>query len=215
MRKSGTMARSMFQTILTHPITMFSAGMIFAVGGMAILLSACATPNRTAENVETYRREMSKAGEAGPQAGTPEEKAALDRFTKFLQSISSREFIRENTAKTYAADAYLNDTLVTHHGAAEIEAYFLKTSEAMTDYKVTIEDVMRSGQDHYVRWTMIFAAPALSGGEPVHSIGISQVRFDADGKVAFHQDFWDSGENFFGRAPVAGGVIGFIRKRLQ
>lgn len=194
---------------------MFSAGMIFTVGGLAVLLGACASPNRTAENVEIYRRAMSQAGETGPKPGTPEEKAALDRFTSFLQSISSQDYIRENTSKTYSADAYLNDTLVTHHGAEEIEAYFLKTSEAMTEYKVTIDDVIRSGADHYVRWTMVFAAPALSGGEPIHSIGISQVRFDQQGKVAFHQDFWDSGENFFGRAPVAGGVIGFIRKRLE
>ena len=194
---------------------MFSAGMIFTAGGLVLLLGACAAPNRTAENVETYRREMSKAGSTGPKPGNSAEKAALDRFTSFLKGIDSQDFIRENTAKTYSKEAYLNDTLVTHHGAAEIEAYFLKTSGAMTQYKVTIEDVMRSGEDHYVRWTMVFAAPALSGGEPVHSIGISQVRFDQDGKVAFHQDFWDSGENFFGRAPVAGGVIGFIRKRLE
>jgi hypothetical protein len=209
------MAGGMLSSIITHPVAMFSAGMVFAVGGLAVILAACAAPNRTAEAVDDYRRELARAGTFGPAAGSPAEKAALERFTAFLQGINDPDFIRENTANTYAADAYLNDTLVTHRGAAGIESYFLKTSAAMTDYKVTIDDIARSGDDHYVRWTMIFAAPALSGGQPVHSVGISQVRFDADGRVAFHQDFWDSGENFFGRAPVAGGIIGFIRKRLE
>ena len=104
---------------------------------------------------------------------------------------------------------------MTHHGPAEIEAYFLKTSETMKSYEVTIDDSFRSGDNYYVRWTMVFAAPALSKGEPIHSVGMSQVRFAEDGRVSFHQDFWDSGANIFGQAPVAGSVINFIRKRIQ
>jgi len=75
--------------------------------------------------------------------------------------------------------------------------------------------VARSGADYYVRWTMIFAAPALSGGQPVHSIGISQIRLNREGKVEFHQDFWDSGKNFFAQLPVIGGGVGYVRNRLK
>jgi len=162
----------------------------------------------------SYRSELAKAS-AGPAPGSSEEKEGIARFTRFLENVGSRDYIRENTARTYAADAYLNDTLTVHRGAADIEAYFLKTAEAMQDCKVTIDDVARSGPDHYVRWTMIVTAKALAGGTPVHSTGISQVRLDSQGKVMLHQDFWDSGENFFGKLPVSGGAIGFIRKRLQ
>ena len=84
----------------------------------------------------------------------------------------------------------------------------------MSPIKVHIDDVSRSGSNYYVRWTMEFAAPALSGCELVHSVGISQIRFNPDGKVAFHQDFWDSGKNFYAHLPVVGGVIGLIRRRL-
>jgi SnoaL-like domain len=205
----------MISSILFHPLSTFAAGIAVALAVVAIFLSANAPPNQSAEFVATYRHEMAKADNLGPAADSPAETAALKRFTTFLQKIGSKDFIHENTSKTYASGAYLNDTLVTHHGAAEIEAYFLKTSETMTQYEVTIDDVIRSGQDHYIRWTMVLSAPALAHGELVHSVGISQVRFDAEGKVLFHQDFWDSGENFFGKLPAAGGILGFIRKRLQ
>ena len=141
--------------------------------------------------------------------------AALERFKGFLKGIGDKKFVQENTLKAYAGDAYLDDTLVVHHGAAEIQAYFIKTSETMTSYQVTIDDVARSGNDYYVRWTMIFAAPALSAGNPVHSVGISQIRFNRDGKVEFHRDFWDSGKNFYAHLPVVGGAVGFVRKRLE
>lgn len=202
-------------TTLTHPAFTFTAGSILAVVALALLAISCTPANQTAELVATYRQEMAQAGTAGPAPGTAAEREAIARFSAFLQGIGSEDFVRENTKKTYTESAFLNDTLVTHRGNAEIEKYFVQTSEAMTHFEVSIDDVARSGPDHYIRWTMIFAAPALAKGEKVHSTGISQVRFAADGRVAFHQDFWDSGENFFGRLPVAGGVIGIIRKRLE
>jgi hypothetical protein len=104
---------------------------------------------------------------------------------------------------------------VTHHGPEEIKNYFLQTAETMTSFEVKILDQARSGPDHYIRWEMIFSAPKMAGGEPLHSVGISQVRFDADGKVAMHQDFWDSGQNLYGHIPVVGGLIQVIRNRMK
>jgi len=205
----------MIRSLLLHPATTFFAGIAVTLGGLSLLLASCAASNRSAATLDDYKRAMQQAGDNGPAAGSPEEKAAIARFGSFLQNIHDADFLRSNTALTYAPDAFLNDTLVTHHGVADIQAYFLQTSAAMTRYEVTIDDVARSGPDHYVRWTMIFAAPALSDGQAVHSTGISQVRFDSNGLVAFHQDFWDSGANFFGQAPVAGNVIEFIRRRLK
>lgn len=202
-------------SILTHPLSTFVAGLIVAVAAIFLLLNSCAAPNQSAEAVAAYRSRMEKVAPSGLEAGGPGEQAALERFKGFLQGIGDVKFVRENTLKVYAADAYLDDTLVVHHGAAEIEAYFVKTSETMTSYQVTIDDVARSGNDYYVRWTMVFSAPALSGGKPVHSIGVSQIRLNREGKVAFHQDFWDSGKNFYGHLPVVGGAVGYVRKRLE
>ena len=181
---------------------------------LVFVLASCSGKNETAAFVDNYRGAMNKAGKDGPAAGTPAEKQAQDQFGDFLKNVGNKAAIKENTPKTYAEGAYLNDTLVTHYGPEEIEAYFLKTAETMTEFKVTIDDVVRSGNDHYFRWTMIFAAPRLAKGTPIHSVGMSQVRFDAEGKVVFHQDFWDSGANIFGQAPVSGGIISTIRKRI-
>ena len=202
-------------SILTHPVSTFVAGLLVAVGAVLLLFHFCAVPNHSAADVASYRSCMEKVVASGLEAGGPGEKAALQRFKSFLQGIGDGKYVRENTLKVYAADAYLDDTLVVHHGAAEIEAYFLKTSETMTHYEVMIDDVARSGNDYYVRWTMIFAAPALSGGKPVHSVGISQIRFNREGKVEFHQDFWDAGKNFYAHLPLVGGAVGLVRKRLE
>jgi len=193
----------------------FLAGLLVALVGIFFLLNSSLPPNQSALNVASYRAQMKKVAPSGFLAGSPGEKAALERFSAFLRGIGDIRFVKEHTLKVYAADAYLDDTLAVHHGAAEIEAYFARTSETMTHYEVEIADIARSGDDYYIRWTMVFAAPALSNGQPVHSVGISQVRFNRDGKVAFHQDFWDAGKNFFAHLPVVGGAVGYVRKRLE
>lgn len=205
----------MTQTVLFHPASTFFAGLIMAVVGILVLLTSCAAPNRSAAAVEDYKKAVEKVPSSGLTAGSAAERAALERFKSFLKGIGDVDYVRENVRKAYSQDAWLDDTLVVHSGVEAIEKYFIQTSETVTSYELTIDDVARSGDDYYVRWTMIFAAPALSGGEPCHSVGVSQVRFDREGKVALHKDFWDSGKNFYGHLPVIGGGIGYVGKRLE
>ncbi len=205
----------MLTNFLTHPLTTFIAGILATVAVISWLISASSKPNDSAARVATFHQQVAKQLSASPFASEAQETAALNRFKTFLQGIGDADFIKRETLNVYSSDAYLDDTLIVHHGAAAIEEYFTKTAQTMKSCKVTIDDVSESGKNYYVRWTMVFSAPALSDGEPVHSIGISQVCFDREGKVTFHQDFWDSGQNFFGHLPIVKGAIGFVRNRIQ
>jgi len=177
---------------------------------IAILIPACAPNPDTQLRVREYKEALKKTS-----SGSVSSDAGLENFTTFLQKIGDKEYVSANTAKVYAPDAYLNDTIVTHHGPEEIKAYFLETAENMSTYEVTIDDTASSGNEHYVRWTMVFTAPALNGGKPVESIGLSHVRLNSAGQVVMHQDFWDSGMNIYGQIPVVGGVIETIRRRFE
>jgi hypothetical protein len=202
-------------SFLTHPVTTFFGGAILALIGIGILLSANMENNQTAQFVKNYRAAMSKAGESGPSASSTGEAEAIQRFTEFLKNVGDRIYIDKQTANVYAKGAYLDDTIATHYGPDEIRSYFLQTAETMTSFEVNILDSTRSGADHYIRWEMIFAAPRLAEGEPIHSVGISQVRFNENGRVVFHQDFWDSGRHIYGQIPVVGGMIGIIKNRMK
>ncbi|QTN32388.1 nuclear transport factor 2 family protein [Akkermansiaceae bacterium] len=182
---------------------------LLALLAVLILIPACAPYPDTAARTKEYKSVLAATGAESSATGS------LAPFTTFLQNISDKDYVRENTAKVYAEDAYLNDTLVTHHGPEEIMAYFHNTADTMTSYQVTIDDIASNGAEHYVRWTMVFSAPKLNGGKPVESVGVSHVRLNAEGKVTMHQDFWDSGMNIYGQIPVLGGVIETIRRRFE
>lgn len=202
-------------SFLLHPFTTFCVGALLSLVLAGCFLNAKGSGNESARKVEAYYTAMEKAGTEGPAPGTPEEEAAIQRFTEFLKNVGNPDYIRENTAEAYAQGAYLDDTIVTHRGPEEIKKYFLQTAETMTSFEVKILDTARSGPDHYIRWEMIFSAPKMADGKPLHSVGVSQVRFNAEGKVAMHQDFWDSGQNLYGHIPVVGGLIQLIRNRMK
>jgi len=182
---------------------------------VSIFIPACAPYPNSSARVDEYNAALHKTAGDSISAENPQSANGLAAFKIFLTKISDKEYVRTHTAKVYAADAYLNDTLVTHHGPEEIMSYFHKTADTMTSYQVTIDDSASSGNEHYVRWTMVFSAPKLNGGKPVRSVGMSHVRLNSAGQVTMHQDYWDSGLNIYGQIPVIGGVIESIRRRLE
>jgi hypothetical protein len=126
----------------------------------------------------------------------------------------TRANVEQTTKLLYAHDAFLCDTLHIALGADQIEAYFLKTADRVSALSVTFIDVSTAGKDVFARWTMTVQVDGVAGGRPVVSYGVSHFRFDREGKVILHQDFWDAGGAFFEQLPGLNWVIPRIRGGL-
>jgi steroid delta-isomerase len=44
--------------------------------------------------------------------------------------------------------------------------------------------------------------------------GMSQIRFNADGKVVEHIDYWDAASALYARLPIIGSLLSWLRVRL-
>lgn len=142
--------------------------------------------------------------------GDPAEAAALDRLAGYFANLSEAT-ARAHTASVYAPDAYLNDNLAYVQGAPAIEDYFAHAAARVDAFTVEFLDVARSGPDYYVRWSMTITSARLNGGQPMVSFGVTQFRFDAQGRVLVHKDFWDAGTGLYEYLPGVGGLIRRIR----
>jgi hypothetical protein len=140
----------------------------------------------------------------------PAEKQAVDRLKNYLSNLNE-EHIRKHTASTYSTDAFLNDTLKTEIGAAAIEKYFLGTAGNADEILVEFQDVARSGNDYYLRWVMDVKFKKFHRGKSFRTIGITHARFNEEGLVILHQDYWDSTTGFFQHVPVLGSGIRYIK----
>lgn len=182
-------------------------------GFACLLLGACSsTPTPMSDPIADYAAVISELEGAG-SAGPAERRAGVERWKRLVGDFSQSN-LEGNVAGVYAEDAFFNDTLKTLEGAEAIEAYLLETAEMLNYGTVEFEDEAISGDDVYVRWKMVYRSKVLSKRQDIVTIGMTHLRFDVDGKVVLHQDFWDSTRGVFEHVPVVGAGIRLVKGRL-
>ncbi|AFI84308.1 hypothetical protein Q7A_1481 [Methylophaga nitratireducenticrescens] len=77
-----------------------------------------------------------------------------------------------------------------------------------------VQDVARGEHDFYVRWIMRLQFTVMGKQVNSESIGISQLRFNKQGQIIFHQDFWDGVDGFYQHLPIIGYSLRKIREKL-
>jgi steroid Delta-isomerase len=121
----------------------------------------------------------------------------------------------ERLAEVYASDAYFKDPFNEVNGLDRIQAIFHHMYQKIEDPRFVVHQWSGTQDDGFLVWDMCFRSHVMRG-EPDQVIrGVSHIRFDANGKVAYHRDYWDTGEELYGKLPVIGWLINWLRKKLS
>lgn len=139
--------------------------------------------------------------------------ADLDPFISLYTRLSGDD-VADRVRQVYAAELFFNDTLHSASSVEELAQYMEQTAERADEVDVAILNHWQSGQDVFVRWTMTTRFTVLGKQREARSIGMTHLRFNDNGQVILHQDFWDSAEGFYRHVPVSGHAINWIRRRL-
>ncbi|MSR09165.1 MAG: nuclear transport factor 2 family protein [Gammaproteobacteria bacterium] len=146
--------------------------------------------------------------------GSDEERLAFNRVQRYFTGMTAAS-VREQTSLVYAPESYLNDTLVAIEGSGNIEAYFAHTAGQVRTLNVEFLERATVGTDWYGRWQMTVVADGLNSGQPILTYGVTQFRFDAQGRILIHKDFWDAGSGLYEQLPILGGVIRRVRGAVE
>lgn len=65
----------------------------------------------------------------------------------------------------------------------------------------------------YLRWTM--TARRKGRSDRFEIVGMSEIRFAADGRVSAHIDHWDAAGQLYARVPVLGWLLRRLRRLLS
>lgn len=143
--------------------------------------------------------------------GSEEEKKAIEKFYDFYKIFSS-EVIQKSIKGVYAENAYFRDGFREVQGVENLEKYFLSSTETFHECTFDIQDVASHEGNYYYRWVMNLVLKR-NKDEKLQAVGMSHVRYDKNGKIIFHQDYWDTGV-IFEKIPVLGPIITWIRNRI-
>jgi hypothetical protein len=178
------------------------------------MLPVMPMPAADTDPVASFRQALERTDKIqGPARGSCTEQAGIRRFQDFLAHLDEKT-ARQETERVYAPGAFLNDTLKTIHGAPAIRDYFIRTARGLDSMTVTFDDVAVSGRNYYIRWTMDTRMKNLARGKTVRTVGVTLVRFDHEGRVILHQDFWDSAQGVWEHVPGVGSALRWIRAKI-
>lgn len=143
--------------------------------------------------------------------GSEKERAAIERFVS-LYTTYSEDNVRRHVRDLYAYDAYYRDSFTEMHGIENIEAYLIQGTHIMHNLTFDLQDVAVHDGNYYFRWVTRFSQKQKKD-EFTYLPGMSHVRFNKEGKIIFHQDFWDAGI-IYERLPIIGFFIRWVKKRM-
>ena len=123
--------------------------------------------------------------------------------------------LTDQISETYAEKLFFNDTIVTLHERQDLLRYLQHTQQQLDSMSFEVLGVMEKGDDVFVRWTMQTRFTVMGQSHNVQSIGMTHLRFDSEGKIVLHQDYWDSMQGFYQHLPIIGGLLQWIKNGLQ
>ncbi|WP_395373554.1 nuclear transport factor 2 family protein [Marinicella sp. W31] len=164
-------------------------------------------PPPEAQQIANYTDHLQKTA---PTASVNDVKAAFNSLFGNLKNNATEENVRQ----LYSEDLYFNDTFRIITNLDELVGYMVHTGEIVDSTTVNILDVVKGQHDYYVRWEMDMRFSTTGRDIHSHSIGMTQLRFNKDGKIVFHQDFWDGAEGFYQHLPLIGYAVRKVRSQL-
>ena len=207
-------ARSDLRARVAARISLGISGLLLAAVLMLVVDSITSEAPSEGNTME-YLDKLRSLEQAGPQLekGGETEKLAVERFQRLLSDFKAPDFA-ERVSEVYAEDAFFNDTIKTVHGVEQIREYLVESGEAIDKGEVEFVDLVSDNGNYYFRWVMTIQFKKLADGEDTRSIGMTHIRFNSQGRVVLHQDFWDSSAGLFEHVPVLGWMLRKAKSRL-
>ena len=140
-----------------------------------------------------------------PEREAPSPAARLARFYETLTPASLASL-----GEFYAADARFEDPFNEVVGVPAIRRIFEHMFASTDAPRFVVTERVEQGDQAMLGWEFHFGLR----GRALTVRGVTHLRFDAEGRVALHRDYWDAAEELYEKLPVLGGLMRALRRRL-
>lgn len=129
----------------------------------------------------------------------------LDALTRFYQELTPESLAR--LAELYAEDAWFKDPFNEVRGIEAIRRIFAHMFERVEEPRFVVTERLADDRSAMLVWEFRY-------GKGQRIRGVSHLRFAADGRVAYHRDYWDAAEELYAKLPVLGALMRGLRRAL-
>lgn len=135
----------------------------------------------------------------------------VDRIVSFFEQLTPQDLTQ--LPALYAEDAGFKDPFNDMRGIAAIERVFRHMFDTLADPRFVVHDAVVDGDQCFLTWDFLFR---FRGRAPVQQTvrGATHLRFDAQGRIALHRDYWDAAEELYEKLPLLGAPMRWLRRRM-
>lgn len=133
---------------------------------------------------------------------------AVDAYVRFWETLSPDSLQRMDELAD--PEVHFQDPFNDVRGLAGFRAVFEDMFQRVSEPRFRVTSRADEGALCFLRWDFTFRR----GSRDWRITGVSEVRFDASGRVLSHIDHWDAASQLYERFPIIGWVLRRLRRRL-
>jgi steroid Delta-isomerase len=114
----------------------------------------------------------------------------------------------------YAETAHFKDPFNEVNRIEGIRNIFARMFRQVADPRFAVLEKIGDDRGLFLVWEMSFRMKSWNSQHPQVIRGVSHLRIGEDGKVTYHRDYRDTGEELYAKLPVIGGAVRFLRRAI-
>ena len=188
---------------------------MLGTGVAALILSTAAWSRGRRVNLVSGGHDALKATEKQAKHAmekTPEKvTSGIDRFHELFEDFRP-SVVSDRSRWLYSPDVYFNDGIAELKGSDAVARYLGRAATATASLSVDVEEMTRTDNGVYIRWIM--RVTTKPNAMTIIAPGISHLRFNEDGRITYHRDYWDASAALSEMVPLAGFILKAIKANL-
>lgn len=140
------------------------------------------------------------------------DQSRIDALLHFYETLTPERIL--DFGFYYAENAYFKDPFNEVNRLEDIRNIFARMFRQVADPHFVVREKIGDRRGLFLVWDMNFRLRSWKSHHPQVIRGASHLRFGEDGKVTYHRDYWDTGEELYAKLPLIGGAVRFLRRAI-
>lgn len=135
--------------------------------------------------------------------------ADLQRVVDFFETLTLET--ASQLGRVYAQDVTFKDPFNEVKGLCETTRLFTHMFKQVNGPRFVVETKIVQGDDALITWQFFFRMHHFSNKEQCIR-GATHLRFNQDGLVSMHRDYWDAAEELYEKLPVLRSLMRVLKR---
>lgn len=136
-------------------------------------------------------------------------RARLEAYARYYETLTPATI--GELHRHVAPDFHFHDPFNETHGVVAYERVLSKMFDDVAAPRFEIEHAVLDGAIGYLKWRLFFLSRR---GVAREIVGVSELHFDDEDRIARHVDHWDVASQLYEGVPILGFVLRRLRRRL-